>query len=541
MKNKICINQLGYSIYGTKRAVCTGSGLAGGSFSLVDAVSDRTMMTGKLTKPFTDEATEDVTAVADFSSFSLPGVYYIRSGRRKSFCFPISEKPYTELKNTLLKGFYYNRCGELDENYAGDYAHGKCHSGAAALISDKSKFIDVTGGWHDSGSYGKYTVPACIALGHMLYAYKLFPNSFREKDSIPGAQKGMPDILAECRYELDWLLKMQAGDGGVYHKVCTLNISDFVTPENDTAAQYVSPPSYQATALFVAVVSLAAGIYDKYDEDFADLLRSAAFSGWIWISNHPEPALFVNPPEITHTSNGDIPPSDPGEIIFWTVCELYEMTGEEMFREKIKELYRSVCVTEFTYRGTGGFGAMAYMTGTRPRDIEIERSIRLQYRIEADNLVSLSEKSGYETAMAPDDYKVFTNIHLMNSSVMLIFAYMMLKCPDYIRVAGEQFNYILGKNPMGKCFVTGEGSDPVKNPHHRMSAFGENDYPVPGLAVIGVCSDDSKKDDYAKWNIPKGTPPGKCYCDNNFCFSTNETAVCCNSSLLFTAAYFDAD
>lgn len=540
MKNKIHINQLGYSLHGNKRAVCTGTGMSGGSFSLIDASSGKTMMTGKLTKPYFDAASGDITATADFSTFSLAGRYYLKSGRKRSYDFAVAENPYRELKRAVLKSFYYNRCDAINESYTGDYAHGKCHSAPAVLIENKSKAIDASGGWHDSGSYGKYVTTACITLGHMLYAYKMFPNAFGEKGSIPNAPKGMPDILAECRTELEWLLKMQTRSGGVYHKVCSLSYSAFVAPEKDVYPQFVSPCSYQATTSLVAVTALASGIYSEFDKDFSDLLQSSAFSGWIWLSNHPDPAPFVNPPEITHTAAGDIVARNLADNLFWAVCELYEMTGEDLFRRRLHELYKAVCVTEFTYYSVGGFGALSYMTGSRQRDFEIERYIRLQYRIEADNIVSLSEKSGYETAQAADDYGVFTNIHIMNSAMVLIFAHMLLDCSGYISAAEEQLNYILGKNPLGKCFITGMGSDSVKSPHHRMSAFSENNSPVPGLAVIGVCSDDARKDDYAKWNIPKGTPPAKCYCDNNFCFSTNETSICCSSALLFVSAYFDS-
>ena len=37
---------------------------------------------------------------------------------------------------------------------------------------------------------------------------------------IPESGNGIPDILDEAKYELDWMLKMQDEEtGGVYHKV----------------------------------------------------------------------------------------------------------------------------------------------------------------------------------------------------------------------------------------------------------------------------------------------------------------------------------
>jgi endoglucanase len=540
MKNKIYVNQIGYSLYGIKKAVYTDSaGSFHDSFSLVDAVSDKTMMTGKLTPEQYDENAGDTVSAADFTSFALPGEYYIRVGNVRSFTFVIAERPYTNLKKMLLKGFYYNRCGKTEKSYVGKYAHIKCHAAPATLIEDNTKSIDVSGGWHHSGSYNKYTGAGCAAAANMLYAYKMFPSAFGERGNIPDSPHDMPDILAECRTELRWLLKMQNSDGGVYRKVSTVSYSAYVLPEDDTEEMYVSPCSLQTTLMFVAVMALAAGVYNDCDKDFSDILYAAAVNGWEWICSHPNGGNRNSFTVVTHLSEEDKPAESTDELMFWAACELYELTGESIFEEKIDALCSHVKITSFTSHNPGGFGAISYMTGSRPRKIETERNIRLRYRIYADELVLMAEKSGYGLGAERSDYDVFTNLKIMDKAAALVFADIILKCHDYISTAEEHFSYILGKNPLNKCFVTGIGSNPVVSPHHRMSAFGGCENPVPGLVVYGSCFSENYKDDYAKWNIPRGTSPQKCYCDSNLCFSTNESSICSNSALLFLAAYFD--
>lgn len=541
MKAKFYINQLGYELYGPKTAVVTGVSQSE-YFSLADCATDKIMLTGQLSEPAFDEASGETSAIADFSSFRLPGRYYIKIGRKRSYEFEIKERPYSGLKTTMLQGFYYNRCGEVSEENPAvipEYAHPKCHCEPAELIENRERTLDVSGGWHDSGSYVKAVPSACIALGHMLYAYKMFPAEFCSRGSIPGASPDLPDILAECKTELVWLLKMQSRSGGVYHKVSTQNVSVFARPENDHELQLVAPVSFQATACFTAVAALASGIYEEFDKDFADLLQSAAFSGWIWLSSCNEPQHFVNPAEFTHTSSGDIRPKNLTDTLFWTVCELYSLTGEESFRKKIHQLYKNVCATEFTCFGAGGFGALAYITTDKMKDLEVDRHIRLQYRIEADNIIGLSENNGFRTAQSLSEYNYFTNINILNRAMVLIVANIFFHSREYVNAAADQFDYILGKNPLGQCFVTGVGENPVRNPHHRLSAFSETDDPVPGLLVIGVCADDEAKDPFARWNIPRGTPRAKCYCDNKICFSTNETILFANSAMLFVTAFFD--
>lgn len=115
---------------------------------------------------------------------------------------------------------------------------------------DHSVKLDVTGGWHDAGDYGKYVTAAAAALAHLLYAWKMFPEAFRRQDlNIPGKPSNMPDILIECRWELEWLLKMQRFDGAVWHKATTAKHAAFVMPEDDREQMYVlpSPPALPPT------------------------------------------------------------------------------------------------------------------------------------------------------------------------------------------------------------------------------------------------------------------------------------------------------
>ena len=76
MKLKFYINQLGYELYGPKTAIITGVSQSE-YFSLADCSTDKVMLTGQLSEPEFDEASGETAAAADFSSFRLPGRYYI--------------------------------------------------------------------------------------------------------------------------------------------------------------------------------------------------------------------------------------------------------------------------------------------------------------------------------------------------------------------------------------------------------------------------------------------------------------------------------
>lgn len=537
MNKKIALNQLGYISYMPKTAVFIGSA---DSFQIIDAVSGRTMFSGIPNGPFPDEASRNTVSVIDFSTFNVIGDYYIKAGRRKSPVFTVSSNPYRRLKLGLLKSFYFSRCGvPIEKRYAGDYARGRCHSDFVPLFEKPSEKLDVSGGWHDSGGYGKFSVCTAVTLGHLLYAYKLFPKSFSEKTGIPESDSDMPDILEECKVGLNWLLKMQTRDGGVHHKVSAVSKTPIVMPEDDKSSHMVFPRSHQATACFSAVTSLASRIYKPFDEAFSNRLNEASLNAWIWLINHPQFKPFENPPSVAVNAAGDFADNNINDDLFWAVCELYETTGDKTFHDRILELSGKINLTDFRNRDNGGFGAMSYLFGSRPKDPQIEQAIQVQLRIKADNLYSLSKRSSYGTAKSPYDYIRGSNMYSMTDSMILIFAYKIFGSKEYLSAAYEQLNYILGKNPMNISYITGFGSNCVMHPHHRPSEADDIEEPVPGLLVCGP-NKQLEDDNFSQWNIPEEEAPAKCYYDVMYSFSTNESAIYCNSAAVFVTGFFDS-
>lgn len=537
MSRKILLNQLGYISHMPKTAVLSGTA---NSFQIIDAHSGRTMFSGIPGGPFYDDASRDTVSIIDFSTFNALGEYCIKAGMRRSAVFSVAQKPYRRLKLALLKSFYFNRCGAvLERRYAGEYSRGKCHTDFVPLFSDPSVKADVSGGWHDSGGYGKFTVCTAIALGHLLYAYKLFPKSFEEKTGIPESNSDMPDILEECRVGLEWMLKMQTRDGGVHHKVSSVAKTPLILPEDDGSKQFVFPCSHQAAACFCAAASLASRVYKPFDEAFSERMHEASINAWIWLINHPVFEPFENPPTVAFSAAGDFYDNNFNDDLFWAVCELYETTGDETFHNKIRELCGKTNITDFRNRDNGGFGTVSYLFGSRPKDERVEETIRVQLRIKADNLYSLSRRSGYGAAKSPYDYIRGSNMYAMTDSMILILAYKIWGSRDYLTAAYEQLNYILGKNPMGICYVTGFGSERVMRPHHRPSEADDVEEPVPGLLVCGP-NKQLEDDDFSSWNIPVEEAPAKCYYDIVYSFATNEPTIYCCSAAVFVTGFFDS-
>lgn len=158
---KIFVDQAGYRPGDEKVAVLT---FPASYFAVVDQ-SGMQVLSGSVVSAGHDEASGDDTWRADFSGLKTPGEYRVVSGSESSEPFKIRDDVYIDCFDKCMKAFYFQRCGcELLPQYAGQWIHGKCHCGRALLWENHSVSLEVSGGWHDAGDYGRYTTAAATAL-----------------------------------------------------------------------------------------------------------------------------------------------------------------------------------------------------------------------------------------------------------------------------------------------------------------------------------------------------------------------------------------
>ena len=271
------INQMGYGKDAKKLATVTDRDAK--SYEVKSVADDKVVSKGDVSGWDYDPAVGDKCAVIDFSDVKDQGTYKIvLDTGAESYEFPVGDGVYDDIYKASVLMFYDQRCGtELDSAIAGDFAHAACHTGTAIVYgSDVAK--DVTGGWHDAGDYGRYVVPGAKAVQDLLLTYE--DSEYAAKDDaigIPESGNGVPDVLDEVRYELDWMLKMQdETSGGVYHKVTGEVFPEMVAAVEETAQMILSPISNTATGDFAAVMAKASVVYRKYDAAFADSCLAAA-------------------------------------------------------------------------------------------------------------------------------------------------------------------------------------------------------------------------------------------------------------------------
>ena len=87
------------------------------------------------------------------------------------------------------------------------------HEGRPSNPVAKSQIKDLRGGWYDAGDFNKYTSWAARYIIVLLQAYEEHPQAFSDDYGIPESGNGIPDILDEVKWGLDWLVRMQNPDG----------------------------------------------------------------------------------------------------------------------------------------------------------------------------------------------------------------------------------------------------------------------------------------------------------------------------------------
>ncbi len=514
------INQIGYRPNDDKRAVFRE--YSGGTFDVVEVSSGKSVYSGQITEGNRFGTSGDTVGYGDFSSVAAPGTYKITSPAGDSYEFDIRDGIYDDALKDSVRMLTLQRCGmELAKDIAGDFAHGACHIEDARIYGGDGT-LDVTGGWHDAGDYGRYTVPGAKAAADLMLAYELFPDAFSDELNIPESGNGVPDILNEARYELEWLLKMQAADGGAYHKVTGLNFDGFVAADECSEELYVLPVSKTATADLAAVMFMASRVYKEIDPAFSDRCREAAERAISAYTAIIDERNYTNPKDVLTGEYGD---GNSADEFLWVVCEAYKTTLDKKY-EKMLEMveYPRIKNDGLGWSDMSGYAYYAYLSADErmesPFDIE-GRFHELCEKLKDDAL----NREAYGCTLT-DDFPWGSNMLVANNGMALLMADSLSPDPEYVLAAKRQLDYLLGTNSNSYCFLTGYGTQTPSDPHHRPSrAVGKC---MKGMLVGGP---DSYLDDpYAK-SVLKGLPKARCYTDNYQSYSCNEICIYWNSPL----------
>lgn len=341
-----------------------------------------------------DNGAWEYAQVIDFTDFTEEGVgYKVKVAGKESYAFDInnsllSPSGETSMLTYAMNYFYQNRSGvetldqyipapQTEEGSSKKLGRKDCHNPDTAYIADEwvfiytslptySQSIDLTGGWYDAGDYGKYVVNGGISLWTLMNMYErsiAVDKADKWADGsglvvIPETGNSIPDVLDECKVELDFFLKMQRSDGMVYHKMHDYKWTGLaVAPYDDDSKpdgskrpmRIVKPVTYAATLNFAASCAQGARLFEDYSPSYAKELQDAAIKAYEAAKANYKPFTSFEDNDMyapldQNKGGGPYGDSEVSDEFYWAACELYITTGDKTYYDELKKY------------GTGAYG-----------------------------------------------------------------------------------------------------------------------------------------------------------------------------------------
>ena len=482
-------NQVGYAGREPKVAIAFSKSTLPKKFIVVDAASQKVAFTGRAKLipgvtwgQFTNHAD------LDFSPLKKTGNYFIRCGSAVSLPFAIGPRPLAALPDELLEFMREQRCGynpwlgtnchQLD----GRTAYGPLTNGTA---------LDVTGGWHDAGDLLKYLLTSGNATAQMLLACQLSLSDSQHEpvfsdhvDALGNpATNGIPDVLDEARWGLDWMFKLHPAPDQLYHQVADdRDHAGWRLPQNDPVDygwgkggarvvyfadgrpqglrryQSASTGVANLAGRYAAAMALAYQIWkdDPRQKEFAKKCLQAgkevyalgrAHEGVQQGNSYGSPYRYE---ETTWTDDME-----------WGAAELFRATGERKFLDDAKH-YAKLAADE-SWMGkeqTGHYQYYPFVNVGHFRlyglvDDDFKKILAGYYRAGIERCVRAGEKNPYRAGVP----FIWCSDNLVVALVTQCLLYeRMTGDTRYREFAAAQRDWLLGRNPWGTTMFTGIGT-----------------------------------------------------------------------------------
>lgn len=570
ISKNIVIDQFGYRPQATKIAVIRNpkagydknqSFAPGTTYQVVDASSKKSVFEGELTYVTSGENDVnygDEVWWFDFSPVTADGTYYVFDVEKqlRSYSFKIADDVYNSVLKDAVRVLFYQRAGcEKNEKYAGtewwdDASHiGPLQDKECRLYNQKkdaSTERDVHGGWYDAGDYNKYTVWGCNYVETLLDAYLANPDVWTDDYNIPESGNGVPDLLDEVKWELDWILRMQEDDGSV---LSVVNLGGQSPPSYSTAQTFYGPATTNASYAAAKAFAIGCKVYKEFDVKYSNTLKAAAESAWKWAEANPSKEFYNSQNSV---AAGEQEGGAEVRLIqrLNASLYLYEITGNQDYLNVFETKYKEVPMFKWygyidQYRSQDQYMFLRYLNMEN-----VSSSVKNDIRNEFELALQRDSKALFEKKIGNDAYRSFvmhynwgSNLHKCTyGTTDYLFAKNGIGNLDsavFMESAEDYIHYIHGVNPFAMVYLTNMNQRGASNSVNQMyhswfcngselwdevgtSTFG----PAPGYLIGGAYgySENDKINTYT-WD--------GC-CDNNGCGSAWNNSLC-NKEYLFEA------
>ena len=497
--------------------------------------------------------TDEFVWEGNFSSLESVGRYRISVIDTKgnvlaeSKFFEVSDRLVLEQLSSTLRSFYFQRSGvELTPDRAGKWARPAAHLDDCIEFHpsmERAGTWNAHGGWYDAGDYGKYIVNGGVSVASLLLAAEFADDrrvTFSNADFFD-AGSFRANLLEEVRFELEFFLRMQDDDGGVFFKVSPVRWDGFVSPSQSDALQkrQILGKSTTSTLNFAGVLAQAHRVFANVYPSFAQKCLDASIRAYRWAVKNPD----VTYPHNTEGSGGYGDERYDDEF-FWAramlfrevcgkikVCSDCDRDGCDHFRNRLlSDMEKCPPDLGITWRDTQNLGWIALALQSVDPDLQVRA--RNTLKVVADEIVKLASEDPYGLSIRRFIWG--SNGEIANHALTLFLVNEWFPSAVYVDYAKRMLDFIFGKNPVNCCFVTGSAWSSPKFIHHRISHSDGIEEPIPGLVVGGINAD---RQDLHRFAHYPGPQPGFSYTDERCSFASNEVAINWNAPLVAALSF----
>lgn len=293
-------------------------------FNVCDAVTGKVVYVGQVKAVSGEKWKMESAYRLNFSQVKAEGGYYIECAGAKSPNFRIGADVYDGLADYMLVYMRQQRCGD------NPYTDTLCHQHDGYIVDHPTRNgekIDVRGGWHDATDYLQYQTTSATATYHMMFAYYMTEDKSVFKDEYLAngrrGRNGIPDILDEAKWGLEWLNKMNPEDKVMFNQIADdRDHAGFRVPHRDTVDYGWGPgegrPVYFVTGKpqglgkyinrttgvastagkFASTFAMGAHIFKDLDPKMANLMQVKAVQAFSFGEEFPgntQTACLVSP------------------------------------------------------------------------------------------------------------------------------------------------------------------------------------------------------------------------------------------------------
>ncbi|MGG6266060.1 glycoside hydrolase family 9 protein [Leptolyngbya sp. AN03gr2] len=485
---------------------------AGLGFSVIDEKTNQKIFTGKTQLSRTSQENEDRrgrnyshTNVywMDFTNVQTPGKYRVCiDAIGCSFSFEIRPDVWRNAFYTSARGLYHQRSGiALKEPYTQWTRPRPFHPddgtvvyestaplssvdqgiGSAEFVkklseSETTRVVpNAWGGYFDAGDWDRRIQHVEVSR-HLLELAELFPGYFdRVSLNLPESKDGLPDLINEALWTLDFFRRMQTADGGIRGGIQSQRdprLGEASWQESYRAYAYA--PDMWSSYMYAGAAARAANALKSRDAKLSQTYQESALRAMAYA----EREAAKNPGGKSERDSRNL-----------AALELYRLTGDSSWHQLFLQttVFKNPQKDVFVWDEHDQRDA-AFLYARLPKnlvDATVQQNTLNALIRDADVAISVGNQTAFKWSKELPYMPLGWGTGLgAPKALSMIRAHYLTQDRKYLRSSVLATQFALGANPDNMTYTTGIGYRSPKNPmvfDQRVQGIA----PPPGITVYG--------------------------------------------------------